>query len=165
MPFVSFIAWHTGKRADALSEPERTRIIPLTAAPRQGEGSFAFPTEGRATWAAGPLQKRAGLGLSTGAEGSPASTESSVPAGETVPTRFHTRNLQSGCAGCWGTDATDPGGCQPPAPAEPTSPCPALRPFQQMGSSIQMLSLGSPVRGYWPGSRSRLSDLTSSAYN
>lgn len=30
---------------------------------------------------------------------------------------------------------------------------------------VQMLSLGSPVRGCWPGSRSRLSDLTSSAYN
>lgn len=162
MPFGSFIAWHTGKRAAALSEPERTRIIPLMATPRQGEGSFALPMEGRATWAAGPLQKRAGSSLRTGAEGS---TERSVPAGETVPTHFHVRNPQSGCAGCWGADPTDPRGCQPPAPAEPTCPCPALRPFQQMGSRIQMLSLGSPVRGYWPGSCSRLSDLTSSAYN
>lgn len=85
---------------------------------------------------------QAGLGLSTGAEGS---TERFVPAGETVPTRFHARNLQSGCAGYWGADPADPGDCQPPAPAEPTSLCPALRPFQQMGSSVQMLSLGSQL--------------------
>lgn len=30
---------------------------------------------------------------------------------------------------------------------------------------VQMLSPGSPVRGCWPRSRSRLSELTSSAYN
>lgn len=108
MPFGSFIAWHTGKKADALSEPEITRVIPLMAIPRRGEGSFAFPTEGRATRAAGPLQRslelgsQAGLDLNTGADGSPVSTERFVPAGENVPTRFHARNLQRGVQGLLG---------------------------------------------------------------
>lgn len=54
-------------------------------------------------------------------------------------------------------------------PAKPVATLPASQCRVPLPSrwvpAVQMLSPGSPVRGCWPGSRSRLSDLTSSVYN
>lgn len=68
-------------------------------------------------------------------------------------------------AGCWGCRPADPRDCQPWLWLQPHPPARQWDRASSWAPGIQMLSPGSPVRGCWPRSHSRLSELTSSAYN
>lgn len=61
--------------------------------------------------------------------------------------------------------ASPPGAAGPGLQQRPRAPARRRDRAGRWTPGVQMLSPGSPVRGCWPGSRSRLSDLTSSAYN